>query len=82
MLGLKRNLPIIACLVTFLFGTQAQTDECSCAPTSYRFTIDFDSSCTQYNSTDSIASTVCEIDFLGGADTLDLTPVSPRNCRN
>lgn len=75
-MGMKRNIPIIASLVSFLLGTQAQSDECSCAPTSYRFTLDFDSNCTQYNSTDSIASTVCEIDFLGDAYTLDLTPIS------
>jgi hypothetical protein len=75
MMGFKRNLPFVVSLVSFLVGAAAQSEKCSCAPSTYRFTLDFNSACHEVNGTDSITSAVCGIDVLGDAVTLDLQPV-------
>lgn len=82
MMGFKQNLPLIACLLSFLLPVTAQSEECSCAPTSYRFTLDFNSACTEYNSTESLAAAYCDTEVSGDADTSDLKPVRPPRSRN
>jgi len=78
---MTRNLilPIVGSLLGYSLGVRAQNGTCVCSPTGYRFTFDFDSICTQVEEGNGIAFTVCQIDTLGGVETLDLKPVSPKD---
>lgn len=66
---------LIALLSSLVRGSNAQ-DVCSCAPSTYRFTFDFSSVCSEDVTSGGIASTYCTVEPFGDTGATDFVPVS------